>query len=256
MMVKYVDLNCDMGESFGAWRMGQDQALIAHISSANIACGFHAGDPASMRKTVALAVEHGVQIGAHPGLPDLMGFGRREMQLSAQQAYDLMVVQIGALQAVAHTQGACVKHVKAHGALYNMAARDMELAGAIAQAVKDIDPHIQLYGLAGSQLVSAAQGLGLCTVQEVFADRAYQADGSLVPRQHPQAMLATPEQALEQVLSMVLDGRVKAIDGAWVVVQADTICLHGDQPGALEFAQFLRQGLRAQSIQLRAFSAQ
>lgn len=251
-MSKQVDLNCDMGESFGAWHMGQDAAVIGLVSSANIACGFHAGDPACMRTTVGLALKHEVNIGAHPGLPDLVGFGRREMQLTAQQVYDLMVVQIGALQAVAQSQGGRVRHVKAHGALYNMAARDLELASAIAQSVKDVDSSLLLYGLAGSQLVLAAEQVGIQAVQEVFADRAYQSDGKLVGRQHPQAMIESPQAALEQVLHMVLDGRVRAIDGSWLNVQADTICIHGDQPGALEFAQYLRQGLAHEGVSVCA----
>lgn len=249
-MSKQVDLNCDMGESFGAWRMGQDEAVMRLVSSANIACGFHAGDPGTMRETVSLACKHGVNIGAHPGLPDLMGFGRREMQITPQQAYDLMVVQIGALQAVARSQASQIHHVKAHGALYNMAARDLKLARAIAQSVKDVDPSLQLYGLAGSALVEAGAQVGVRVVQEVFADRAYQPDGALVGRQHAQAMIESREAALEQVLNMVLDKRVRAIDGSWLTVQADTICLHGDQPGALEFAQFLHQGLTHAGVRI------
>lgn len=254
-MQKRVDLNCDMGESLGAWRMGQDEQVIGLVSSANIACGFHAGDPTTMRATVRLALEHGVRVGAHPGLADLIGFGRREMQVSPEQVYDMTVVQIGAMQAVAHTQGGRVSHVKAHGALYNMAARQKELAQAIAQAVKDVDSQLQLYALAGSLQVQAAEQLGLRVVQEVFADRGYQPDASLVPRQHPKAMIHAKEASLEQVLSMVLEGRVRAIDGTWVAVRADTICLHGDQPGAVDFAAYLRQGLAAHGVQICAPSS-
>src|SRR5690606_3043926 len=203
-----IDLNCDMGESFGAWQMGQDEAILPFVSSANIACGYHAGDPATMRKTVAAALKHKVALGAHPGLPDLEGFGRRNMDISPESAYDMVVVQVGALAGVAASQGGRLHHVKAHGALYNMAAKNAKLAKAIAQAVRDVDASLILYGLAGSELVRAGNEAGLTVAQEVFADRSYQADGSLTPRSQPGAMIEDPAASIRQVLRMVTEGKV------------------------------------------------
>src|SRR5690625_2614698 len=182
-----IDINCDMGESFGAWKMGNDEDVLPYVTSANIACGFHAGDPGTMRRTVAAALQHNVAIGAHPGLPDLVGFGRRTMDVSAQDVYDLVVVQVGALAAVAASQGARLHHVKAHGALYNMAANDPQLATAVAEAVKSVDPQLVLFGLAGSHQVEAGRKAGLKVAQEVFADRTYQDNGLLTPRWEPDA---------------------------------------------------------------------
>lgn len=251
-MTPRIDLNCDMGESFGAWKMGDDQRILPCVTSANIACGFHAGDPATMRKTVAAALQQGVSIGAHPGLPDLPGFGRRSMALTEQEAYDLVVVQVGALAGVAASQGARLNHVKAHGALYNMAAKDARLARGIAQAVRDIDSQLVFYGLAGSALVREAEALGLPVASEVFADRSYQPDGSLTPRSQPGAMIEDLTVSLRQVLQMVQQGTVTAVDGSMLRVRADTLCLHGDQPGALSFAQALRQALAEAGVQVAA----
>lgn len=251
-MTPRIDLNCDMGESFGAWKMGDDQRILPCVTSANIACGFHAGDPATMRKTVAAALQQGVSIGAHPGLPDLPGFGRRSMALTEQEAYDLVVVQVGALAGVAASQGARLNHVKAHGALYNMAAKDARLARGIAQAVRDIDSRLVFYGLAGSALVREAEALGLPVASEVFADRSYQPDGSLTPRSQPGAMIEDLTVSLRQVLQMVQQGTVTAVDGSMLRVRADTLCLHGDQPGALSFAQALRQALAEAGVQVAA----
>lgn len=248
----HIDLNCDMGESFGAWTMGHDQEVIPWVSSVNIACGFHAGDPATMRRTVALALEHGVRIGAHPGLPDLLGFGRRVMAISPQEAYDLVVVQVGALAAVARSQGAALHHVKAHGALYNMAARDAALAQAIARAVADVDSGLVLYALAGSLQVQAGLDAGLAVAHEVFADRSYQPDGSLTPRQQPGAMITDVEQSVRQVLQMVEHRQVTCLSGETIALQADTLCLHGDQPGAAEFARRLYQAFEERGISVRA----
>src|SRR5690606_28405726 len=194
-----IDLNCDMGESFGAWTMGQDEAILPFVSSANIACGFHAGDPATMRKTVAAAIRHGVALGAHPGLPDLQGFGRRSMDITPESAYDMVVVQVGALAGVAASQRARLHHVKAHGALYNMASANRELADAIARAVYDVDKSLVFYALASSVQAEVAQQLGLTVAHEVFADRSYQADGSLTPRKLPNAMIVDPEASIRQV---------------------------------------------------------
>lgn len=247
-----IDLNCDMGESFGAWPMGNDLAVLPFVSSANVACGYHAGDPATMRKTVAAAIEHQVAVGAHPSLPDLAGFGRRNMQITPQEAYDMVVCQIGALAAVAATQGARLHHVKAHGALYNMAAKDRALADAICRAVRDVDSSLVLYGLAGSQLIEAAQNIGLRAASEVFADRSYQDDGSLTPRSQPGAMIEDVDTAIAQVLGMVRDGVVRSVSGRDVPVRADTLCIHGDQANAVVFAKALREALSSAGVEVCA----
>ncbi len=252
MTITTLDLNCDMGESYGAWRMGDDAAVLPLVSSANIACGFHGGDPGTMRQTVALALQHGVALGAHPSLPDLAGFGRRVMQLSPQEAYDAVVYQIGALAGVAASQGARLHHVKAHGALYNMAARDPALAQAICAAVRDVDPDLVLYGLAGSAWIDQGHAAGLRVAQEVFADRSYQDDGSLTARNQPGAMITDAAQAVAQVLQMVREGTVTSVSGKRVRLRADTLCIHGDQPGAAGFARAIGQALRAAGVAIRA----
>lgn len=250
-MTRTLDLNCDMGESYGAWKMGEDEAVLPFVSSANIACGFHGGDPATMRKTVAAALAHGVALGAHPGLNDLPGFGRRNIPITPQEAYDIVVYQVGAAAGVAASQGARLHHVKAHGALYNMAAKQAALADAICRAVRDVDASLVLYGLAGSELVRAAEAVGLQAAHEVFADRSYQADGTLTPRTQPGAMITDLETSVAQVLRMVTEGKVRAQDGTDVAVRADTLCIHGDQPGAVAFAQGIRQALAQAGIEVR-----
>ncbi|OZI77375.1 LamB/YcsF family protein [Bordetella genomosp. 12] len=247
-MSKTLDLNCDMGESYGAWPMGNDAAVLPLVSSANIACGFHGGDPGTMRKTVALALDNGVALGAHPSLPDLGGFGRRVMQISPQEAYDMVVYQVGALAGVAASQGARLHHVKAHGALYNMAAKDAALARAICTAVRDVDHELIVYGLAGSAWITEARKLDLSCAQEVFADRSYQDDGSLTPRTQPGAMITDVDQAVAQVLQMVQQDSVTSVSGKTVMLTADTLCIHGDQPNALPFASAIRQALQAAGI--------
>lgn len=247
-----VDLNCDMGESFGLWKMGQDEAIMPYISSANIACGFHAGDPGTMRRTVALAIEHGVAIGAHPGLPDREGFGRRTMRVSASEVYDMVVVQIGALAAVAASQGARVHHVKAHGALYHQSAEDEGLANALAHAVRDVDPSLILIAQAGSVQVAIARELGLRVGEEVFADRSYQDNGRLTPRQLSGAMIEEADQAVEQALSLIQDGSGQSVSGARITLNADTLCIHGDQPKALVFVRSLSAALKAHGIRIQA----
>lgn len=247
-----IDLNCDMGESFGAWKMGQDDDILPYVTSANIACGYHAGDPATMRKTVAAALHHGVALGAHPGLPDLPGFGRRSMDISAQEVYDIVVVQVGALAAVAASQGGRLHHVKAHGALYNMASRNSELAKAIARAVHDVDAGLVLYALAGSAQVDAGIEQGLTVAQEVFADRTYQSDGSLTSRKQADAMIEDPAVSIRQVLRMVQEGKVATLQDRDVDVRADTLCIHGDQPGATVFAQAIRKALSDNGIEVCA----
>ncbi|WP_266206000.1 LamB/YcsF family protein [Pontibacter kalidii] len=247
-----VDLNCDMGEGFGAWQMGNDSELLDFVSSANIACGFHAGDPATMKKTVRLALEKGVAIGAHPGLPDLVGFGRREMAVSAEEVYDMVVYQLGALMGVARAEGARLHHVKPHGALYNMAATNTALSEAIADAVARVDAELILYGLAGSELLKAGEKYGLRTASEVFADRTYQQDGTLTPRRQPNAFIIEQEQAVQQVLRMVKEGKVQSQQGAEVSIKAETICIHGDGPHALSFAKRIRECLTAAGILISA----
>lgn len=245
-----IDLNCDMGESFGAWTMGNDAAVMPYVTSANIACGFHAGDPSTMRKTVKNALQHGVMLGAHPGLPDLAGFGRRAMAVSPDDVYDLVVVQVGAMAAVAATQGARLHHVKAHGALYNMAASQADIAVAVAAAVRDVDANLILYALANSVQVRVAREAGLAVAQEVFADRSYLNNGLLTPRTQPGAMITDLEQATSQVLQMVQHGTVTAQDGTSVALTADTLCLHGDQPDAVPFARHIRQTLERQGVKI------
>ena len=247
-----IDLNCDMGESFGAYKLGTDEQILPFITSANIACGFHAGDPGTMRKTVQLALQHGVGIGAHPGLPDLVGFGRRNMDISAQEAYDMVVYQIGALAGFVRAEGGVLQHVKPHGALYNMAAKSQKLSEAIAEAVYKIDPSLILFGLSGSELVKAGERIGLRTAHEVFADRTYQADGSLTPRTQPDALIADEETALQQVVRMVKEGKVQSRQGEAVAIQADTVCIHGDGPHALAFARKIRDLLDASGVAVRA----
>ncbi|AHV92836.1 LamB/YcsF family protein [Bordetella holmesii] len=251
-MSKTLDLNCDMGESYGAWPMGNDAAVLPLVSSANIACGFHGGDPGTMRQTVMLARDNNVAVGAHPGLPDLPGFGRRVMQISAQEAYDMVVYQVGAMAGVAASQGVRLHHVKAHGALYNMAAKDAVLARAICTAVRDVDHRLIVYGLAGSHWVTEAETLGLRCAQEVFADRSYQDDGSLTPRTQPGAMITQADQAVAQVLQMVQRGSVTSVSGKTVMLAADTLCIHGDQPNAVQFASAIRQALQAAGIAISA----
>ena len=242
-----IDLNCDMGEG-----MPNDAALMPYISSANIACGFHGGDPATMRKTVASALKHGVALGAHPGLPDLQGFGRRNMAITDQEAYDMMVVQIGALAGVAASQGARLRHVKAHGQLYNMAVKNEGLTRALAQATYDVDKDLVFLALAGSQMIPIAESIGLRVASEVFGDRNYMPDGTLSPRNKPGAMIEDVQISIKQVLQMVKTGTLTANDGSIVKVQADTLCIHGDQPGAVTFAKAIREALQAEGIEVSA----
>ncbi|CAN5179643.1 5-oxoprolinase subunit PxpA [soil metagenome] len=247
-----IDLNSDMGESYGAWKMGDDLALLDHVSSANIACGFHAGDPATIARTVKAAVERGVAVGAHPSLPDLQGFGRRDMKITENEAYDLVVYQIGAVQAFAVAAGSRLSHVKIHGALYNMAARDEALSRGLCRAVKAVDPTLFFYALAGSVTERVARELGVPVACEVFADRSYQDDATLTPRTQPGAMITDVEQSIAQVRRMVGEGKVRAQSGKDVALHADTICVHGDQPGAVSFARQLRASLEADGIRVRA----
>ncbi|MFC5582220.1 LamB/YcsF family protein [Rhodanobacter terrae] len=247
-----IDLNGDLGESFGTWRMGDDDALLAQLSSANIACGFHAGDPEIMRHTVAQAMAHGVAIGAHVSLPDLQGFGRREMSVTPDEAHALTLYQIGALHAFTRAAGTRLTHVKPHGALYNMAARDAALADAIARAVHDFDPRLRLFGLAGSALIEAGKTLGLAVAAEAFVDRRYRADGSLQPRREADAVIEDMDQALAQALGIARDGVVHTADGQRVPLRADTLCLHGDGAHALQLARKLHKALEAAGLRIAA----
>jgi len=245
---KAIDLNCDMGESFGAWRMGQDADVMPWITSANIACGFHAGDFSTMQQTVLLAKTHGVAIGAHVSLPDLQGFGRRELRVTPDEAYAMTLYQIGALAAFATAAGTRVAHVKPHGALYNMAAKDAALAEAIARATRDFDKGFILVGLAGSELPRAGAAIGLRVAHEAFADRRYEADGSLTPRREPDAVIHDVGAAVAQAVRIATTGSVETRDGRTIDVLAGTICVHGDRADAALFARSLREALVASSI--------
>jgi len=251
-MTNRIDLNCDMGESFGAYRIGADEEVFPHITSANVACGFHGGDPTVMRTTLARAREHGVAVGAHPGFPDLIGFGRRNIDATADEVYDLVVYQIGALLGFAAAAGMQLQHVKAHGALYNMAVAKPQLAAAIARATRDVDQDLVLFGLPGSHLISEGESAGLRTASEAFADRNYMSDGTLVSRRRPDAHIHDAGEAVARAIRMVRDGIVTPVDGPDITIRVDTICIHGDGPYAAEFARQLRVGFEGAGITVRA----
>ena len=246
-----IDMNSDLGESFGAWTMGDDKAVLASVSSANVACGYHAGDPTIMRKTVKLCVDAGVAIGAHVSYPDLMGFGRRNMACSPQEVYDYCLYQIGALQAFCHAQGTTLQHVKPHGAVYNQAAKDRKLADAIAAAVKDSGKDIILMGLANSEFGHAAKEAGVRFAAEAFADRAYLKDGSLMPRSREGSVIHDADLAAKRVVQMVTKGTVTADDGTNVQFRPDSICLHGDTREAVEMAAAVRKALEAAGVAIK-----
>ncbi len=247
-----VDLNADMGESFGAWTMGDDAALMPWITSANVACGWHAGDPSTIAATTALAVRHGVAIGAHPGLPDLQGFGRRTLQVTEREVHDMVLYQAGAVRAFAQAAGGRLHHVKAHGALYNMAAKDAALSRGLARAVKALGDGVSIYVLAGSVMERVARDEGLEVRCEVFADRRYMPDGTLAPRTRPDALIVDESESVAQVLRMVGEGTLVAVDGSVVAVRADTVCIHGDKPTAVPFVKALREALRAARVTVAA----
>ena len=246
-----IDLNCDVGEGYGRWSVGTDAAIMPLVSSANLACGFHAGDPGVLRATVELARRHGVAVGAHPGYPDLQGFGRRAMVLSPAEVEEMVLYQIGAVYAFTRAAGVELVHVKPHGALYNRAARDRVIADAIARAVVNFDPTLILVGLAGSALADAGADLGLRVAREAFADRAYEPDGSLRSRDLPGAVFDDVAVVVGQAISIASDRSVRAGTGTRVAVDADTICLHGDTPGAVEFARAVGEGLRGAGVTIR-----
>lgn len=241
-----------MGESFGAWRMGRDAELMDYVSSINIACGFHAGDPTIIAETIKTAIKKGVSVGAHPSYPDLQGFGRREMALSPEEVFDIVLYQIAAVKGICEAYGIKLHHVKPHGALYNRAAKDPALAKAIVKAVKTLDKNLVFYGLAGSHLISEAEKIGLKTASEVFADRTYQPDGTLTPRTEPGALIENAERAVAQVLEMVKDQTVTAVSGEKIPIKADTVCIHGDTPQAPEFARTIRERLIKNGIEVSA----
>jgi len=254
-MNRSIDLNCDMGESFGAWTMGDDAGVLAHVSSANIACGMHAGDPDTMRRTVDLALAAGVALGAHVSLPDLQGFGRREMKIGADEAYALTLYQIGALDGFARAAGARLTHVKPHGALYNMAARDAALADAIARAVRAFDASLRLVGLADSELPRAGERAGLAVAHEAFADRRYENDGTLTPRREQGSVIEDIDDAVAQALAIARGDGVATRQGSRLSLLADTICVHGDRPNAAAFARRLHEGLRIAGIGVASLPA-
>jgi UPF0271 protein len=246
-----VDLNCDAGEAFGPWRMGNDDALIPLMTSVNVACGAHAGDPLVMRRTIELAAQADVAVGAHPGYPDLQGFGRRALPLGPHEVEQWLLAQIGALAGVARAVGVRLRHVKPHGALYNAAADDPPLAEVIARAVRAYDPELVLVARAGSAQVAAGRAAGLRVAEEAFADRGYDAWGRLLARGTPGALLADAEEAAERALALVRDGGARLADGAWLPLRADTLCVHSDTPGAVAIAQAVRARLLAAGVQLR-----
>lgn len=249
-MDQRVDLNSDLGESFGPWKMGADETIMPLITSANVACGFHAGDPDAMQRAVLLAGKHRVALGAHPGFPDLVGFGRREMGLTKKEIGNLILYQLGALGAFARAAGTRLRHVKPHGALYNMAAEDFEIASVIAEAVGKFDEGMIMVGLANSESIAAGAKLGLQTAHEVFADRNYEGDGSLTPRHLSNALVEDPVEAASRVLRMLREGKVTATDGSEVTVRADTICVHSDTPGSVRFAREVRTILEQNGIRI------
>lgn len=250
--MKTVDLNCDLGESFGAYKLGNDEAVLDYVTSVNVACGFHGGDPLVMEKTVKLALEKGVAIGAHPGFPDLLGFGRRNISATPQEVRAYVTYQVGALYAFVKAAGGRLQHVKPHGALYNMAASDHNLAIAIAEAIASFDGDLILMGLSNSNLIKAAEAVGIKSASEVFADRSYNKDGSLVARNVPGAIIHDEELCKSRVVKMLKEGIVTSLEGSIVPIKADSICIHGDNEMALAFARSLRERVEFEGITLKA----
>lgn len=246
-----IDVNCDLGESYGTFKVGNDERIMPHITSANVACGLHGGDPAVMAKTVSLARKHKVAVGAHPGFPDLFGFGRREMQLTLDEVRDCLIYQVGALQGFAKVVDTSVQHVKLHGALYNMAARDETLSKAVADAVKTIDKNLIVFALPQSALARVADKVGLRVAFEFFADRAYNPDGSLVSRAHPKSIFQDPRKVVERAIKVVKEQEVSAVNGEAIRVSSvHTICVHGDTPAAVKLAEALQKGLTKAGVKL------
>jgi 5-oxoprolinase (ATP-hydrolysing) subunit A len=248
-----IDLNSDLGESYGAWRMGDDETMLAIVSSANVACGFHAGDPAGIWKTVEAAAEKGVSIGAHVSYPDRVGFGRRDMDVTSGELIADVIYQIGALKGMAAAAGVSVGYVKPHGALYNRIAHDPKQGQAVIDAIKRIDPSLVLMGLANAPILKLAQASGLKTVAEAFADRAYMPDGQLVSRREPGAVLHDTQLIARRMLQLARQGTLEAIDGSTISIDAQSICVHGDSPGAVAIAQEIRRAFEADGITVRSF---
>ncbi|MBB6218588.1 UPF0271 protein [Anaerosolibacter carboniphilus] len=249
-----VDLNSDLGESFGSYKIGLDEEVIQFVTSANVATGWHAGDPLVMERTVQMAKKYGVGIGAHPGYPDLMGFGRRNIAVTPKEAKAYTKYQLGALMAFVVSHGEKIQHVKPHGAMYNMAAKDYLLARAIAEAIYEVDKEIILLGLANSEMIKAGKEVGLQVISEVFADRAYNADGTLVARNIEGAVIHDTELAISRVVRMVKEGKVTAITGEDIEITAQSICVHGDNPEAVEFVKRIRHTLEVEGIKVTKFS--
>ena len=245
-----VDLNADLGESFGRYKIGLDEEVMNYITSANVATGWYAGDPIVMRETVKLANEKNVAVGAHPGYPDLLGFGRRYMKLSREEARNYILYQIGALHAFVKAEGLELQHVKPHGALYNALVKEEELARAVIEGIADFDKRLIFVTLSGSRPAQIAEEMGVKVAHEVFADRAYNPDGTLVPRSKPGAVIHDKEEIAERVISMVKDGGVKAINGEWIELRVDTICVHGDNPKAVEIAAYIRRVLEREGVKV------
>jgi len=243
-----VDLNCDLGESFGNYTLGMDDQVIPYISSANVACGYHASDPVVMQKTIKMAKENGIGVGAHPGFPDLMGFGRRNMKVLPSEAKAYVQYQIGALYAFCKAAGIPLSHVKPHGALYNMAGKDYALAKAICEGICEFDDNLILLALSGSEMLRAAKDTGLKAAKEVFADRAYEEDGSLVARTKPGAMITDENIAIQRVIRMIKEGKVTAITGKDISIEVDSVCVHGDGLKALEFVKNIRSAFKTEGI--------
>ena len=249
-----IDLNSDLGESFGQWCMGDDAAMLDIVTSANVACGFHAGDPAGILRTLRAAAAKGVTIGAHVAYPDLVGFGRRNMDIASDELTADVIYQIGALQALAHAAGTSVRYVKPHGALCNTIAHDTRQALAVIEAIRAVDPNLVLVALAGSPLIELARGEGLTCIAEAFADRAYTPQGTLVSRREPGAVLHDAAQVAQRMLRLVQTGEIEAIDGSVTRIEADSICVHGDSPGAIQMAREVRQLLERSDVSLQAFA--
>ncbi|WP_348788714.1 5-oxoprolinase subunit PxpA [Leifsonia sp. NPDC080035] len=253
-MERSVDLNSDLGESFGAWGMGDDDAMLRLVTSANVACGFHAGDPSTMLRTCRTAAENGVSVGAHVSYRDLAGFGRRAMDVPAAELRDEVLYQLAALAGIARVAGTPVRYVKPHGALYNRIVADEEQAGAVVDAIAAFDPGLAVLGLSGSAVERAARSAGLRFVREAFVDRGYRADGALVPRSQPGAVLSDVEAIAERAVRMVAEGRVTAADGVDIPVEVDSLCVHGDTPGAVAMAAAVRRRLDAEGLRVEAFA--
>ncbi len=249
-----IDLNSDVGESFGRWTLGDDAALTPLVTSVNVACGFHAGDPSTLRRTCAAAAEHGVAVGAQVGYRDLAGFGRRFIDMEPEELTDEVIYQIGALQALATAAGTTVRYVKPHGALYNAIVHHEEQAAAVVEAVRAVDPGLPLLGLPGSVVLELATAAGLRTVREAFADRAYTAAGTLVSRREPGAVLHDPQQVAARMVRLVTEGVITAVDGNEVTVAAESICVHGDSPGAVDMARQVRLALEAAGVRIGSFT--